>query len=214
MSYRAAHKGLARDESYVPRDLVPEMEQVLGKSEHWVYDTFHLADVTKKRPMSTLGFFILQQSGLVRHFGLNELKLARVLRRIEDGYPDNPYHNRTHAADVLQSMHVMLTRGGVGAAVQDKLCHLAAYMSAMVHDFEHGGLNNDFLVKSSDILAIRYNDKSPLENHHLAGAFSVMRLPECNFMDSMTNDSVETFRRLTIDMVLATDMKQHFNILS
>ena len=33
--------------------------------------------------------------------------------RIEDGYPSNPYHCRTHAADVLRMMHLMLDRGGV-----------------------------------------------------------------------------------------------------
>lgn len=74
---------------------------MLATANEWVFDTFRLAEVTQKRPMSTLGFFILQQTGLVRHFGMNELKLARYLRRIEDGYPDNPYHNRTHSADVL-----------------------------------------------------------------------------------------------------------------
>ena len=29
----------------------------------------------------------------------------------------------------------------------------------VLHDFEHGGLTNDFLVSSADPLAIVYNDK-------------------------------------------------------
>ena len=28
-----------------------------------------------------------------------------------------------------------------------------------IHDFEHGGLTNDFLVSSTDALAVVYNDK-------------------------------------------------------
>lgn len=46
MSYRAAQKGLARDASYVPRDLVPEVERILAKAGEWVFDTFELADAS------------------------------------------------------------------------------------------------------------------------------------------------------------------------
>ena len=37
-------------------------------------------------------------------------RLAAYLRRIEDGYQDNPYHSRIHAADVVRTLHVVLTR--------------------------------------------------------------------------------------------------------
>lgn len=84
----------------------------------------------------------------------------------------------------------------------------------IMHDFGHGGLNNDYLVKSADVLALRYNDRSPLENHHLAGAFQVLRHPECYFLGKLSATKINRFRQLCIDMVLATDMKQHFNILS
>ena len=36
---------------------------------------------------------------------------------VEDGYGDNPYHCRVHAADVLRSLHVLLHRGGVMKAI-------------------------------------------------------------------------------------------------
>jgi hypothetical protein len=55
----------------------------------------------------------------------------------------------------------------------------------VIHDFEHGGLTNDFLVNSADELAIRYNDRSPLENHHLAAAFSLMRQTDYNFLGNV-----------------------------
>ena len=38
----------------------------------------------------------------------------------------------------------------------------------------HRGVNNDFLIRSSDPLALLYNDASPLENHHVAAAFTLM----------------------------------------
>ena len=38
---------------------------------------------------------------------------CRFLVALEDNYSYNPYHNRMHAADVLRTLHVIMTRGGV-----------------------------------------------------------------------------------------------------
>lgn len=65
----------------------------------------------------------------------------------------------------------------------DPLTALAMYVAAAIHDYDHGGLNNDFLVKTDSDLALEYNDISPLENHHAASAFGVLRQPGCNFME-------------------------------
>lgn len=67
--------------------------------------------------------------------------------------------------------HMLLTHGGIlQSKALGKTQLLAAYWSAAVHDFEHGGVNKDFLIKTAHPLAITYNDQSPLENHHLAAA--------------------------------------------
>jgi hypothetical protein len=65
-----------------------------------------------------------------------------------------------------------------------------------VHDFEHGGLTNDFLVNSLDLLAVRYNDRSPLENHHLAAAFTLMRQPEYDFLGSAPKAEFDKLRKV------------------
>ncbi len=36
------------------------------------------------------------------------------------------------------------------------------------------GVNNDFLIRTLDPLALRYNDTSPMENHHVAAAFTLL----------------------------------------
>ena len=51
---------------------------------------------------------------------------------------------------------------------------LACYLAAIIHDYEHRGVNNDFLIKTGDPLALLYNDASPMENHHLAAASTLM----------------------------------------
>ena len=150
---------------------------------NWQFDIFGYADATPGNSLSMLGFHLLKTTGLVQEFQLNETKLAACLRKIESGYkPTNPYHNSIHVASVLQMTHMLLVHGGVmKSKVMDRVHQVASYWAAIVHDFEHGGVNNDFLVKTGAPLAIRYNDSSPWENHHLAASCQVLHQPEYCF---------------------------------
>lgn len=150
---------------------------------NWQFDIFGYADATTGNSLSMLGFHLFRTTGLVQEFQLNETKLAACLRKIESGYnPTNPYHNSIHVASVLQMTHMLLVHGGVmKSKVMDRVHQVASYWSAIVHDFEHGGVNNDFLVKTAAPLAIRYNDSSPWENHHLAASCQVLYQPEYCF---------------------------------
>ena len=69
---------------------------------------------------------------LIDKFHLDEVKLANFLMKVEEGYPKNPYHNRIHAADVLQSLNVLLCRGGLmQSGYCDEVALLACYLSAV-----------------------------------------------------------------------------------
>ncbi|KAI8469134.1 MAG: hypothetical protein J3K34DRAFT_386003 [Monoraphidium minutum] len=197
-----------------PAAVLERVERLLAASGDWQFDAFALAEATQGHPLSTLAFYMFQREGLVSTFGISPVMLARFLRRMEEGYRTNPYHNATHAADVLQSLSTIIHRGGMATAYVDPLHMLACYTAAVLHDFEHGGLTNDFLVSSTDPLAITYNDKSPLENHHLAAAFKLLQQPDYNFTSVLTKAQADKFRKSVIELVLATDMKQHFSILS
>jgi len=193
---------------------------VLAKVDDWHFDAFELAEVTNNRPLSTLAFALFSRSKLIPRFEISEVKLARFLVAIEDGYNtdrDNPYHNRTHACDVLRTLHVIMTRGGVKGALSkaQDVALMAAYLAAVIHDYEHKGYNNDFLVKTKDPLAIRYNDRSPMENHHLAAAFQMLLGDKQCSAFANTNQKVQDLlRKMVVDLVLATDMKQHFSFTS
>lgn len=53
-------------------------------------------------------YFSLQKRNLLQKFAIPERNLLLYMTAVEEKYNDNPYHNRVHAADVVQSTHVLL----------------------------------------------------------------------------------------------------------
>ena len=81
-----------------------------------------------------------------------------------------PYHNNLHACDVLQTTHCTISQTGLKDWMSD-LEIFSLLFSAIIHDYNHSGTTNNFHVQSTSDLAVIYNDKSVLENHHVAAFF-------------------------------------------
>ncbi|KAL3135613.1 3',5'-cyclic-nucleotide phosphodiesterase pde1 [Trebouxia sp. C0009 RCD-2024] len=170
--------------SSVPASVVPEVERLLKTAENsWQFDIFAFAEATQGHTLSLLFFHLVKQSGLLQVLGFDITKFCNFLRKMDAGYdPSNPYHNSIHVASVVQMTHMLLCHGGImHNKVMDKGTLWATYWAALVHDYEHGGLNNDFLIKTAHPLAITYSDDSPREHHHIAAATRVFQDPDCRY---------------------------------
>jgi len=87
-------------------------------------------------------------------------------------------------------------------------------MGAIAHDVGHPGFNNDYFVKTRHPLAIRYNDNSVLESMHASVAFELMlNTPNANFLRKTETSTYEVIRKNVIAVILATDMKIHFELV-
>ncbi len=53
------------------------MERLLPTSCKWQFDSFKLADVTGNHALSSLGFFLFSEAGLIKQFKLRPALLAR-----------------------------------------------------------------------------------------------------------------------------------------
>ncbi|KAK6187714.1 hypothetical protein SNE40_005678 [Patella caerulea] len=92
---------------------------------------------------------------------------------------------------------------------------MALYTAAAMHDYDHPGRTNAFLVATHATQAILYNDRSVLENHHAAAAWRVLLTnPKNNFLRGLDNVEFKRFRFLVIEAIIATDLKRHFEILA
>ena len=142
---------------------------------------------------------------------IDEGHLNRFLKEIYGGYrKDNPYHTDIHAADVVQTSHIMSSYANlVTIANLDTLDIFAFVVAGIIHDYKHPGLNNSFHQASMSSLAIRYNDSSILENYHLAQAFKLVKKPKYNIFNQLSIEEFRLMRRRIIRMVLSTDMSKH-----
>ncbi|KAM5187573.1 3',5'-cyclic-AMP phosphodiesterase 4C isoform 6-T6 [Callospermophilus lateralis] len=204
----------------VQTDEEGQLAKELEDTNRWGLDVFKVAELSGNRPLTAIIFSIFQERDLLKTFQIPADTLATYLLTLEGHYhADVAYHNSLHAADVAQSAHVLLATPALEAVFTD-LEVLAAIFASAIHDVDHPGVSNQFLINTSSRLradselALMYNDVSVLENHHLAVGFKLLQAPNCDIFQNLGAKQRLSLRRMVIDMVLATDMSKHMNLLA
>ncbi|UJR21438.1 hypothetical protein I4U23_024524 [Adineta vaga] len=190
-----------------------ELRVLLDRINDWGLDTFRIEELSGQRPLTVITYRIFQERSLLRTYGIEPHTLISYLLTLEDHYQTVPYHNKAHGADVCQSMHVLLNASALDG-VFTELEVMSAIFASAIHDVDHPGVTNQFLINTKSDLALMYNDESVLENHHLAVAFKLLQADERNIFSHLTTKQIKNLRKMVIDMVLATDMSKHMQLLA
>ncbi|XP_017882584.1 cAMP-specific 3',5'-cyclic phosphodiesterase 4D [Ceratina calcarata] len=138
--------------------------------------------------------------------------LRNFLYEVYNNYNEVPFHNFRHCFCVAQMMYAICWAVDLPSRISD-LEVLILIVSCICHDLDHPGYNNIYQINARTELALRYNDISPLENHHCSVAFRVLEAPECNILSSLDNATYRVVREGIIRCILATDMARHNEIL-
>ncbi|KPI83514.1 hypothetical protein ABL78_7446 [Leptomonas seymouri] len=192
---------------------IHEAFEIFKGIDRWDYDTIQLEIITDGNALFYTTYLLMYKLDLVRYFNLDDEVLQHFLMAVQSSYHPNPYHNAMHGADVTQITYYIMMVAGL-----ESRCHLsneeifAAIIASAVHDFDHPGLNNNFHSRTGAYLATLYNDRSILENHHLACTFELVRDPLYNIFATLSDAQRLTVRETMIEMVLATDMGNHAKI--
>ncbi|XP_052348797.1 high affinity cGMP-specific 3',5'-cyclic phosphodiesterase 9A-like isoform X2 [Oncorhynchus keta] len=153
---------------------------------------------------------------LVKGFNMNPITLKSWLLCIHDNYQMNPFHNFRHCFCVTQMMYSMICLCSLQVILQEIFSQvdiLILMTAAVCHDLQHPGYNNTYQINARTELAVRYNDISPLENHHCAVAFQIFSQPDCNIFSTFDAEAFKQIRQGIITLILATDMARHGEIL-
>ena len=83
----------------------------------------------------------------------------------------------------------------------------------MVHDTDHPGVMNPFLIATRHPLAVLYNERSVLENHHAATTFGLLQDDRLNVLSGLTPEQRKEARLLIVKSIMATDMAHHSEMI-
>jgi len=192
----------------VSEDLVTALSHVASIQ---AFDVFHVSELSAQQPLLHVGITIMSHRGLLRVFHVKNSKLVSFISEIEALYLDNPYHNKLHAAEVVQTTHAFLYQASCSWS---ELEVMSALLAGMCHDVGHPGFTNGYRVMIGDDDALTYNDKSVNENMHSAISQRVLQKEGCNFLSSVSREQFTAIRKLMIDIILATDMAHHMKKLN
>uniref|UniRef100_A0A671MTS1 Phosphodiesterase n=1 Tax=Sinocyclocheilus anshuiensis TaxID=1608454 RepID=A0A671MTS1_9TELE len=198
----------------VKTDTEDSLAKELEDINKWGLNVFKVTEFSGNRPLTVMMYTIFQERDLLKTFKIPLDTFITYLMTLEDHYhADVAYHNNIHAADVTQSTHVLLSTPALEAVFTD-LEILAAIFASAIHDVDHPGVSNQFLINTNSELALMYNDSSVLENHHLAVGFKLLQEENCDIFQNLTKKQRQSLRKMVIDIVLATDMSKHMNLLA
>jgi len=178
-----------------------------------IYDSwnYNILDLTTPHRINLAMFTISRFHDPGDGFVNSELEAAtlnKFIARVEKEYLPNPFHNFSHAVDVLHTVgRMMRIINSENFLVE--LEQYALLIAACAHDLGHPGVNNGFLSEVGHELALQYNDKSPLENMHCAKLYCIVAIAECNVFKNLTRDQYKEARKYCIETILHTDMMGH-----
>lgn len=160
--------------------------------------------------------YLFQAYSLEDKLGIKQSIFKAFFCEIQALYhKDNHYHNAIHASDVAQGVFYFLEKGDANSILKMNLLEtFSALVGAAVHDVDHPGVNNFYLVNTKSPLAVVYNDKSVLENYHVACAFNLLRDEKYDIFESLTEESTKAARKIIVNTVLGTDNAVHFEHLN
>ncbi|KIH64452.1 hypothetical protein ANCDUO_05238 [Ancylostoma duodenale] len=149
----------------------------------WSLPIFEIAEKHQDTVLSRLTYTVFKQADLFRIFKLSPIKFFNFFHALERGYWDIPYHNRVHAADVLHGCYYLT-------------CHPVRPLIGPTTSPD--SLLPPPLTPAAPISA----SMSTLE----VGRLSYENLCVCVFQQLPS-------RYLVLEYILATDLKQHFEII-
>lgn len=126
--------------------------------------------------MGNLAVQAFHSTGLLKRFGIPARWLRSFVDALFQSYcRGNPLHNERHSLLTLANCWRLYALSTALQKFLEPLELLALFVAALCNDVDHPGTTNQYLVNTQHPLAVRYHDRSPLEQHRCALAWRALR---------------------------------------
>ena len=157
-------------------------------------------------------FYFYNKFHILEQFKVTNEQLFRFIFTISATYNQVPYHNWTHACDVTHYVTYELSTAELDKVFTSE--ELFGMLTAAVcHDANHEGLNNVYNVKAETPFGILFKDQSVMEMHHITVAIPIITRDDINLFHALSPDQTKHMWNLFIQLILATDMAHHFELV-
>ncbi|CAK0850004.1 unnamed protein product, partial [Prorocentrum cordatum] len=190
------------------------MVMIKKEKNSWGLNFFGVSEASSRLPLQSYGRVHFVPT-CTRDLLCAADQATEFLDAAAKAYYDNPYHNAMHAAQVMHTT-MWLTEATGLSVYQSALERAALMIAAICHDVRHFGRNNAFCVSAKHQLSLVYNDKAPLENMSSHVCFQMLYgdNDRRNVLKTLSDQEQALARSLIIELILATDMMEHFDLIS
>lgn len=155
---------------------------------------------------------LFRQEGSAERLGVDAGKLREFIRTVSRHYRENPYHNFHHAVDTVNTVGWMITRPLLHERLPVQHRFLLM-LTALIHDVEHPGHNNQWEVQTGSNLAARYENVAVLEKHSYDVTLRIIANPATDLLIPFGEERVREWLGIVEEIVLATDFATHRQFL-
>ena len=183
----------------------------LNRMPEITFNVFNLSQYSEGNELLVVMYHIMHLYNFSKSLQINKKHYKNYYYNVNKKYRKNPYHNSIHGCDVTQTLYFLIKTCNI-----DAICNLndlevfSCFFASAIHDLDHPGNNNNYEIAVGSTLAISYNDKAVLENYHLCKAFSLIGKENCDVYENFSRSNYNISRAIIINMVLSTDMANHF----
>lgn len=147
--------------------------------------------------------------GLIDFFNTTTEKVIRLIMTVKGNYRDVPYHNWRHAFEVVHSCYSIIVTAKLKDILQPRQVY-ALLVATLVHDVDHRGRNNTFIISAEKDMMSAYGTESTLEQHHYAVFLSLISPNELNIFLEADSDLRDWVIKSVQRIILSTDLASHF----